>query len=199
MATRELATIPDQPDVLQLLGSADIESGGRADQLFAALYSELHRLAERQLRRGVGDLSIGPTTLLHEAYLDLAGRAGTNFPDRARFMAYAARVMRGLIIDYARRSRAEKRGGGAARITLTALESTAPASARPDARELEALSDALDELADVDSLLAQLVDLHFFCGFSLAEIAAHRGVSVRTVQRDWQKARLVLHRSLKNS
>ena len=162
--------------------------------MFSAMYHELHRLAEKQLRSGGPDLSLGPTTLLHEAYLGLAARGSARFPDRGRFMAYAARAMRGLIIDYARRARAKKRGGILRDITLTSGDSIVPATLRPDAAQLEALSDALNELSAVDGELAQLVDLHFFCGFSLQEIAQHRDVSERTVQRDWRKARLLLHR-----
>src|SRR5262249_25195922 len=89
------------------------ESGDRtaADALFAALYSELHQLAERQLARRGGGVTIGATTLLHEAYLDISRREGSEFPDAGRFMAYAAKVMRGLIVDYARNRSAQKRGG----------------------------------------------------------------------------------------
>ena len=104
--------------------------------------------------------------------------------------------MRGLVIDYARRSRAKKRGGGAFEITLTEGAAQAPAGAGLDAVELEKLSDALDELAALEPSLAQVVDLHFFCGHTFAEIGALRGVSERTVQRDWRKARMLLHRSL---
>ncbi len=162
------------------------------EPLFAALYEELHRLAERQLRRSGPHLTLGATTLLHEAYLVL-GRSEASFPDRARFMGYVARAMRGLIIDYARRGRAQKRGGGAFEVTLT--PESAPAGG-PSAPELEQLGDALDELAAVEPALAELVDLHFFGGLSFVEIAALRGVSDRTVQRDWRKARLFLHQAL---
>jgi RNA polymerase sigma factor (TIGR02999 family) len=164
-----------------------------AERLFEALYDELHRLAERQLRRGGPALSLGATTLLHEAYLALQ-RSEASFPDRARFMGYVARAMRGLIIDYARRGRAQKRGGGAFEITLT--PEVAPAQAAAEALDLERLGDALDELAAFQPALAELVDLHFFAGLSFVEIAALRGVSDRTVQRDWRKARLFLHRTM---
>jgi RNA polymerase sigma factor (TIGR02999 family) len=164
-----------------------------SDELFAALYADLHRLAERQLRRTPG-LSLGTTTLLHDAYLHLAGGDTSRFPDRAHFLGYAARAMRHLVIDYARRAQATKRGGGMFEITLT-HDSPAAERAVP-AAELERLSDALDELSGLDPALAQLVDLHFFCGFSFNEIATMRGVSERTVQRDWRKARIVLHGAL---
>lgn len=178
--------------IRDLIGKADAGSAGASEQLFAALYAELHRLADIQLRRLGPQLSLGTTTLLHEAYLDLAGRDGVAFPDRARFMAYAARAMRGLVIDYSRRARAKKRGAGAFEITLT----EGAGSGRDEAVELERLSDALDELASLQPALAELVDLRFFCGYTFAEIAALRGVSERTVQRDWRKARLLLHHNL---
>lgn len=175
----------------------EAESGGAAasEQLFAALYAELHRLADLQLKRVGPQLSLGTTTLLHEAYLDLAGREGIEFPDRARFLGYAARAMRGLVIDYARRARAKKRGGGMFEITLIEESDRAPA-AGGEVMELQRLSDALDDLAGLDPELAQLVDLHFFSGYTFAEIAAMRDVSERTVQRDWRKARLLLHHTL---
>lgn len=179
--------------IQELAEQAEAGSAPAAEQLFAALYDELHALAERQLRRGGPALSLSATTLLHEAYLALS-RSDASFPDRARFMGYAARAMRGLLIDYARRARAQKRGGGAFEITLT--PEAAPPGAIADALELERLGDALDELAGMQPALAELVDLHFFGGLSFVEIAALRGVSDRTVQRDWRKARLFLHRTL---
>ena len=132
------------------------------------------------------------TTLLHEAYLSISGREGAVFPDRARFMAYAARVMRGLIIDDVRRRQSQKRGG---LFEITSL-GTDQAENVADAQELAQIGDALDELAKVDAGLAEIVDLKFFCGFSFAEIAAMRGVSERTVQRNWEKGRLYLHRAI---
>ena len=161
-------------------------------ELFAALYDELHRLAESHLRRGASGLGLSTTTLLHEAYLDLASRPTLGFPDRSRFLGYAARAMRGIVIDYARRSRALKRGGGAFEITLTSAAADTPT----DAEELSRLSDALDELGKLEPSLAQLVDLHFFCGYTLGEVAGLRGVSERTVQRDFRKARLLLQHAL---
>ena len=110
-------------------------------------------------------------------------------------MGYAARAMRCLVIDYARRSRAAKRGGGAFEITLTG--NLAQGGGRPDgAGDLERLSEALDQLAGLEPALAQLVDLHFFCGYRFDEIAEMRGVSDRTVQRDWRKARMLLQHTL---
>jgi len=178
--------------VSSLMLSAERGDALAADALFSALYGELHRLAKSQLARGAPGSALGATSLLHEAYLDMARREGVQFPDRGRFMAYAARVMRGLIIDYARRQQAHKRGGEF-EITSLAGEVADPSAAQS---ELTRISDALDELAGVDPALAQVVDLKFFCGFSLGEIAVMRGVGERTMQRHWDKARIYLRRSL---
>jgi RNA polymerase sigma factor (TIGR02999 family) len=171
------------------------ESGDRParDALFATLYTELRRIARRELGRLGAPLSLGPSTVLHQAYIDLAGADDLSFPDRARFMAYAARVMRGLIIDHARSRCALKRGG---QFHLTTLATEAGENSVDD-QELTQISDALEELAAVDGELAEIVDLKYFCGFSHAEIAAMRQVSERTVQRQWEKARIYLHRSLR--
>jgi RNA polymerase sigma factor (TIGR02999 family) len=176
--------------------SGERSEGGQTEanrQLFAALYQDLRALAERQLRRSSG-APLSPTTLLHEAYIGMSGR-DAKFPDRDRFMGYAARVMRGLIIDFVRERRAIKRG---AAFHITHLP-TELLEAAPDERELVQLSEALDELATCDSRLAEVVDLKYFCGFSFEEIAAQRGTSERTVQRDWEKARTVLFQQLQNA
>jgi len=165
-----------------------------AQQLFRVLYDELHRMARRELARNGGCDALSATTLLHEAFLNMSGRVKIAFPDRAHFMAYASRAMRGLIIDYVRSRRAQKRGG---ELAFTSLNTDiAENASEPD--ELAKIGGALDDLAAVDAELAQLVDLKFFCGFSIAEIAELRGVSKRTVDRDWEKARLYLHRVLRS-
>ena len=181
-----------EPPLSTLLTSAEQGNRAAADALFATLYQELHRMAHRELAtRGAGT-TLGATTLLHEAYLDISGRERAVFPDRKRFMAYASRVMRGLIIDYTRSGQAQKRGGQFEIVSIT----PETADAAPDGTELTRISDALDALSAVDAKLALLVDLKFFCGFSLGEIAAMQGVSKRTVQRDWEKARIFLFMSL---
>jgi RNA polymerase sigma factor (TIGR02999 family) len=178
-----------------------VERGDRAaaDSLFSALYSELHQLAKRQLARNGAPMSLGATTLLHQAYLDFAKQNGTSFPDRARFMGYASRVMRGLIIDHARNRYAQKRGGQfeITSFNTDVVENGVHVGNAVNPRELEQISDGLDELAKMDAGLAVLVDLKFFCGFSFGEIATMHGVSERTVQRDWEKARIFLHRTIR--
>jgi RNA polymerase sigma factor (TIGR02999 family) len=165
-----------------------------ADDLFAVLYSDLHRMARRQLARGARDMTLGTTTLLHEAYLDMAARDRV-FADHGRFMAYACRVMRTLIIDHVRNRKAQKRGAG---FEITALEVDV-ADPAAEADHLARIGEAVDGLAAIDPLLAQVVDLRFFCGFTFAEIAAMRGLTERSVQRHWHKARLYLHHAIQDA
>ena len=183
-----------EDDIHALIERADRSDPAAADALFSMLYAELHRVAEGSLRRLGSSVTLGPTTLLHETYLNMIGRTNVVYPDRARFLGYASRAMRGLVIDYTRRGLAKKRGREL-QITLDA-EAAPSDDAAQEALELGKLGDALDELAAIEPGLAELVDMHFFCGFTFGEIASLRGVAVRTVQRDWRKARLLLHRSL---
>ena len=164
------------------------------ERLFAGLYHELHRLAQRALRRDGRLLPISATTLLHESYLSVAK---ADFSDSQRFLAYAARTMRGLIIDETRRRRALKYGGA---FVITALdeeiENDRDESTTYD-DEILRINDALEELEAKDPALAELVQLRYFCGLSLAQIGVLRGVTQRTVQRQWDKARLLLFNMLK--
>jgi RNA polymerase sigma factor (TIGR02999 family) len=178
--------------ISSLIDAAERGDSSATEALFAALYDELHRLARRELGRHGAPVSLGATTLLHQAYIDMAERDGPSFPDRARFMGYAARVMRGLIIDHARNRRAQKRGG---RFEITSIG--AEAGSPVDDQELSRISEALEALAGTEPVLAEVVDLKFFCGFSFAEIAAMRRISERTAQRMWEKARIYLHRSIR--
>jgi RNA polymerase sigma factor (TIGR02999 family) len=184
-----------QPDLTALFAAAEKGDAAAREQLFQRLYAELHRLARRELWKSGAAVSMGATTLLHEAFINMSERDTIAFPDRARFMAYAARAMRGLIIDHARSRHAQKRGG---QFEMTTLD-TNISNETADSIDLPLVGDALDELAKLEPDLAQVVDLKFFCGFTLAEIAAMRGVSERTVQRDWEKARIYLHQSLRGS
>jgi RNA polymerase sigma factor (TIGR02999 family) len=181
------------PTISSLISAAESGDSAATDALFSTLYSELHRLAKREMARHGAPPSLSVTTLLHEAYLDMAARDGASFPDQARFMGYAARVMRGLIIDHARSRHAIKRGG---EFEITSLD-TEGVENPADHKELLSISDALDQLAKVEPELAELVDLKFFCGFSFAEIAALQKLSERTAQRRWEKARIYLHRSIR--
>lgn len=179
-------------DWQSLIQDTEAGSPGGKERLFSALYGELHRLAERQLKRSNG-VMISPTTLLHESYLHFSAGAG-QFPDKERFIGYASRVMRGLLIDLLREGKALKRGAG---LHITQLN-TEIAESQAEAEEMSRLSEALDELASKDARLAELVDLKYFCGYTFEEISALRGSSVRTLQRDWEKARMFLFRKLKD-
>jgi RNA polymerase sigma factor (TIGR02999 family) len=177
----------DKPSPPAQDGKSDPEA------LFATLYAELHRLAQRQLARNNAPVSMTPTTLLHGAYIDLAQGNNPEFPDNARFIGYVARVMRGLIVDRVRNRIAQKRGGAIEKTEFTPQTE----ALQTNDRELLLISDALDELTKVDPDLAEVVNLKFFCGFSFAEIAAMRDQSERTVQRAWEKARIYLHQSIR--
>ena len=126
----------------------------------------------------------------------MARREGVEFPDRARFLGYAARVMRGLVIDGIRRRQARKRGGD---LQITSLDGKDLGDETPagDAEDMERLGRALDELAAMEPEIAQVVELKFFCGFTFAEIASLRNSSERTVQRHWDKARIYLRHALR--
>lgn len=178
--------------VTQLLSSASAGDGTAASQLFDILYSELHRLARRELRRLQHGNGLSPTTLLHEAYLSMAERDGVAFADRNQFMSYAARAMRGLIVDNARRRCAQKRGGAAA---ITALR-TEHGNTPTEPEELVRIGEALEDLVQREPELARIIDLKFFCGFGMDEIAALLGLSRRTVNRKWEKARILLFEQL---
>ncbi|MEO8016823.1 MAG: ECF-type sigma factor [Pseudomonadota bacterium] len=161
-------------------------------ELFASLYAELRHIAHRELKRSGGGFALSATTLLHEAYFKVQQSADAAFPDRNRFLAYASRVMRNLVIDFARQRMAQKRGGA---YEITSLPTQLPEQVA-DVVELERLGGAIDTLAALDPKLAELVNLKFFCGLNFAEVAAIRGVSERTAQRDWEKARVLLQRAL---
>lgn len=168
------------------------ENGDRQsslDQMFADLYADLRRLADRALQRNPGG-SVSPTTLVHEVYLNFSARDGLT--DRQQFLAYSARAMRSVLIDLLRRGHALKRGMG---FHITQL-STEIGEEFADGNEFSRLSEALDALAVGEPRLAEVVDLKYFCGFSFDEIAALRGTSERTVRRDWEKARLILFQDL---
>ena len=164
-------------------------SGDRAglDRVFAALYPELRQLARTRLSSGERTLS--PTVLVHESWLRLSQNEALSLTDRHHFMACAARAMRAIVVDHVRATLAEKRGGGAATVTLGAVLGESAVIENPD---LLAIDQALDLLDRIDPLQRELVELHFFGGLELQEIAAARGVNEKTVRRHWQRARAFL-------
>ena len=191
MSAANDASVPDADDATP--GPLEPGEFVPSDVLFTTLYNELHRLAHREAARLGPGAVVSATTLVHEVYLDMAQRSSLGFPDRARFLAYAARAMRAVAIDRARADGAQKRGGG---LDITSLD-TESAESIADPVVLSDIGAALDELATFEPALASVVDLKFFCGFSVVEIAVLQGVSERTVQRQWEKARLFLFRALR--
>lgn len=184
-----------EPSLRQVVERAESGDAAAREALFSLLYDELHRLAHAHVARARGAMTWNTTTLLHEAYIGISRREGLAFPDENRFLGYAARAMRGLVIDAIRTRSAQKHGGDIAFVPLA--EAVVASAGSPE--EVVRLGDALADLARLEPDLAELVDLSFFCGFTFAEIAALRGVSERTVERNWTKARLLLQQALERS
>ena len=182
-------------DITELLDAARDGNRGALDQVLATLYQELHSMARRQLAGQHGH-TLDATALVHEAYLKLVGRNTAQFDDRAHFFAYAASAMRSVVVDYARQRLAQKRGGDLHRVTE--LPEEIEGGLRLDEETL-GLDNALTRLAAVDQRLAQVVELRYFAGLSELEIAALLKRSERSIRRDWQKARVFLLASLKDS
>ena len=180
-------------DITQLLKAAQAGDRSAADEVVARLYSDLQRLARSNLRRS-GELTLLDTqALVHEAWLRLEGAPGAEFPDRRHFLAYAARAMRSVVIDLVRARQADRRGGGQQALTLnTAIADLAP----QDEVHVLRVHEALDDLARVEPRLAPVVEMRYFGGLLEQEIAQALGVTERTVQRDWQKAKIFLAMSL---
>jgi len=159
----------------------------------AQLYSELRALAGNFLRRERADHTLQPTALVHEAWMRLAAQAGSPWSNRAQFFALAAQAMRRILIDHARRKQAAKRGGGMLSITLT--PGITPLTDTSDV-DLLSLDDALCRLADLDPRQARMVELRFFAGLTVDEVAETLDVSARTVASEWRLARAWLSRAL---
>ncbi len=182
-------------DITMLLKAAGHGDAQATEQVMAALYADLQRVARSRLRRS-GDLTLLDTTsLVHESYLRMQRSGELDFSDRKHFLAYAARVMHTIVIDMVRARQADCRGGGEA-LHVTLNTEIADGVAQSD-DEILRVHDALHDLAAVDERLARVVEMRYFGGLNEAEIAECLGVTERTVQRDWQKARLFLASALK--
>lgn len=178
-------------EVTQLLARLRAGDADARERLFPLVYEELRRIARRALRRERADHTMRPTELVHEAYLKLGAAQGP-WQDRAHFLGVAARAMRQILVDHARRRMAGKRGGGRA---PTTLEDVGSDEGLPP-EELLALDSALDRLEQRDPRMRALVEYRFFGGLSDREIAELLQVSERTVNRDWAKARAWLHKEV---
>lgn len=182
-----------QPDITGLLVAWRAGDREAFDRLFPLVYEELRRIAHRQLRREHRDHTLGTTALVHEAYLKLVDQTRAQLTDRAHFFAVAARAMRRILVDYARRHRALKRGRAPARVSL----SDAALIAEQRADTLVALDEALTRLAEVDDRLSLVVECRFFGGLTEEETAEALAVTSRTVRRDWAKAKGWLFQALR--
>ncbi|MEM6647623.1 MAG: ECF-type sigma factor [Bacteroidota bacterium] len=177
------------PDVTALLIAHRETPDLLMHEVLPLLYDEMRRLARRHRKSSP---TLNTTALVHEAYLRLVDQTQLNVQDRGHFMALASRAMRFVLIDYARRRKAEKRGGGQAHHTLDDNR----IAIDEQAEDLLALDEALERLAAMSERLARVVECRYFGGLSVEETAEALGSSARTVKRDWQKARLWLHREL---
>ena len=182
-----------EDDITGLLLAWRAGDRGALDRLFPLVYQELGRIAHRQLGRERPDHTLGTTALVHEAYLKLVDQTRARWENRAQFFAVAARAMRRILVDYARRHGALKRGGAAAQVSLS--DATLVADQRADA--LVALDEALTRLAAVDERLCRVVECRFFGGLTEEETAEALELTARTVRRDWVKAKGWLHQALK--
>ena len=170
------------------------EGDARAgDALFALVYDDLRLLARRQLARVRAGQTLAPTVLVHEAYMKFAERSAPDVVDRSHFLAVAARAMRHVVVDYVRRSRSHKRDPGAPMMVLDGDAAPADGTSPVD---LIAMNEALARLDALDPRQARIVELRFFGGLELEEIATQLDISPRTVKRDWRKARTFLYHTL---
>jgi RNA polymerase sigma factor (TIGR02999 family) len=185
---------PPAADVTQLLAAWGAGDREALDALLPAVYAELRRQARRALEREVAGHTLQPTALVHEAYLRLVDQRPARFESRAHFFGVAARCMRQVLVDAARTRQAAKRGGGAAAVTLGAVDAAGAAVERDV--EVVALDEALERLAAIDPHQARLVELRYFAGLTLDETAAALGISPATVSREWSVARRWLRREL---
>jgi RNA polymerase sigma factor (TIGR02999 family) len=183
------------PEITELLIRLEGGDDPRVvDQLFPLVYDELRRIARAQMRRERPDHTLRATALVNEAYLKLVDQTRVAWQNRAHFFAIAARAMRRILVDYARTRSREKRGGGWERVTLEGVESDAGS----ELDELLELDEALRRLGEVDPRQAQVVEMRFFAGVSMEEIAKVLNVSAATVDRDWRSARAWLSVELRS-
>ncbi|MGZ5185504.1 MAG: ECF-type sigma factor [Caldimonas sp.] len=177
------------PELAALLSAARLGDKEASGQAFSLLYDDLRRLARSRLRQHQTMTSLNTTSLVHESYLRMIGTQSLPVEDRQHFFAYAARVMRSVIVDFARARRAERRGGEADHIVLDTSISGQIAAPENDVMRVH---EALETLEQADPRLARVVEMRYFGGLTEPEIAEVLGVSERTVRRDWEKARMLL-------
>lgn len=182
-------------DITVLLRSARSGDTAALASLFEALYPELRRIARQRLARDDRGTLLDTTALVHECFVKLAHARRLQPDDRGHFIAYAATAMRSIVVDFARARRAERRGSGLPR---ESLDDTRVGEVANGEDEVLAVHEALEELHGLDERMARVVEMRYFGGLADAEIAAALEVGVRTVRRDWEKARLLLASALRH-
>jgi RNA polymerase sigma factor (TIGR02999 family) len=185
-------------DITELLVAARGGDGEAIDRLFTLVYDELHRIAHGQRRHAQSRDTLGTTAVVHEAYIKLVRSHGQSPNDRGHFFAVAATAMRQILVDYARRRRAEKRGADPSKESFDESRFEGAGGAEASAEEVLAVDEVLGRLEELNPRLSRLVELRFFGGLSLAEAAAAMGVVERTAARDWLKARAFLFQALRS-
>ena len=186
---------PTPEDVTQFLAAMGEGDREAAEKLFPLVYAELHAIADRAMRGQPVGHTLQPTALVNEAYLRLVDQKDANWQNRAHYLAVAARAMRSILVDHARRKHAEKRGGGRGREPL--FEDALPAFRIDD--ELVAIDEALTDFAATYPDRARVVELRFFGGLSVEETAQVLGISTATIKRDWRMAKAWLRRAMTGS
>lgn len=180
-------------DLTTLIGAARRGNDRAVADLFETLYADLRRIAHSRMRQTDRGLLLDTTSLVNESYLRMVEQRQLQSTDRPFFLAYAARVMRSVVVDLARRQSAGRRGGDQLQVTLN----TAAGAPAGGSEEIVRVHDALEELGRIDERLVHVVEMRYFAGLDAKEIAESLGVSTRTVERDWEKARIFLFESLK--
>ena len=182
-------------ELATLLAAVRAGADGAVARVVGYTYRELHALAQSRVRRSPQNTLLDTTGLLHECYLRLVAVGNLQATDRGQFMAYASRVMRSIIVDAVRSRGASRRGGDLERVPLL---TDLPDARAVDARQILAVNDALDAVRAMDERLVTIVELRYFSGLDNTEIADALQISERTVRREWEKARALLHHELKN-
>ncbi len=180
-------------EIAQLLDAARQGEQAAVARLCEFLYQDLRQMARARLRAHQPLTLLDTTALVHESFLRLVKTGRVEVGDRSHFLGYAARVMRSVIVDFVRRKQAERRGGDQFHVTLNTAIAGSVANTEEDVLRI---SEALDELAQVDARAVQVVEMRYFAGMTEQEIAEALGVTERTVRRDWEKAKLLLKAAL---
>jgi len=186
----------EQSDVTGLLLAAAEGDSSALERLVPIVYTELRRVAHRRLRGERVDHTLGTTDLVHEAYLKLMNLERLNWQNRAQFMAIVSRMMRQILVDYARRKHADRRGGGRPKVELRAVAEHVEATSDVPSADILALHQALERLEQINDRHARIVECRFFSGMSIQETAQALSLSPATVKRDWVMARAWLNREL---